>query len=357
MKLLIVDDSALMRGIVKEVISQRDTIEVVGEAANGLAGYEMSLSLKPDVIVMDINMPVMNGLEATRRIMAEEPVPIIIFSSAVDAAVSFEAVAAGAFGVLKKPDIDQLSDPAFANSFLDTVESAGKSKKRRSYGAADFSFGADNGKRAEPFSLQQDTPPAIQRTGFSAVVLGASTGGPVAVRNVLSALPGDFPLGIAVVQHLEEGFDEGYAQWLDEGCSLKVRLSAGVPEPFLPGTVVIAQVNRHLVVADGKLTTDDGPRVLNQKPAVDVLFESAAEWYGTRVIGILLTGMGRDGAAGCKKIRDKGGYTLVQDQATSAIFSMPKTAIELGGASEVLPLAEIPKRLLALACGAEGKKR
>ncbi len=351
MKLLIVDDSALMRGIVKEVLSQRSTIEVAGEAANGLAGYEMSLSLKPDVIVMDINMPVMNGLEATRRIMAEQPVPIIIFSSAVDAAVSFEAITAGAFEVLKKPDIDRFNDPSFANAFLDMIESAGKTKRKWDYGAADIE------RRTEILSIRTDVPQPALRRGFSAVVLGASTGGPIAVRNVLAALPGDFPLGIAVVQHLEEGFDEGYAQWLDEACALEVRLSSEAPEAFKPGTVAIARVNKHLVVADGKLALGDGPRVLNQKPAVDVLFESAAEWFGNRVIGILLTGMGRDGAAGCKKIRDKGGYTLVQDQATSAIFSMPKTAIELGGASEVLPLAEIPKRLLALVGRAEGGKQ
>jgi two-component system chemotaxis response regulator CheB len=181
---------------------------------------------------------------------------------------------------------------------------------------------------------------------FRIVVMGTSTGGPLAVREIISALPANFPLPILLVQHLEAAFDQSYADWLQESTGLKVGLARGGPLPG-PGTLSVAPVGTHLKIDGNELVLDDGPEVFNQKPAVDVLFSSATT-FGKRVLAVLLTGMGRDGAQGCLEIRQHGGYTLVQDQASSAIFGMPRAAIELQAASEILSLSNFAKRMVAL---------
>ncbi len=368
MKILIVDDSALVRGILKQLLLEQSDMVIIGEATNGQSGYEKNLELLPDIIIMDINMPVMDGIEATKKIMAERPVPILIFSSSIEAGSSFEAISAGAVDILKKPDIDQLNDPEFVEVFIDKlknlhrqtaqyVDHAGEpAAASRAAGpgpaaAANSAASTAAGTGGAAGSLKR---PAVHDKDSPVIVIGASTGGPLAVRQVLKYLPPKFSAGIAVVQHLEEGFDAGYTGWLNESTSLNVTLAGTQPQPFLPGNVTVAPVNLHLIVAEGKLTLDDGPKILNQKPAVDALFSTAAEWYGDRVIGVLLTGMGRDGAEGCRKIIAQGGHTLVQNRETSAIFGMPKAAIDLGAASEVLSLADIPRRLIQIVKEKEG---
>lgn len=331
-RVLIVDDSALIRSILKQVIGQDPDFEVAGEASNGKNGCEANLDLEPDMIIMDINMPIMDGLEATRRIMKEKPVPIIIFSSSLDAKVSFEAVSAGAVDMIPKPDIDRISSVEFLEGLKKKIRAAMETRARR-------------GSTAPPAGQEVKKAKAPQAP--DAIVLGASTGGPLAVREILSALPRNLPVGIALVQHLEESFDQGYAAWLNESSELKVHLATG-NDRFNPGEVIIAPVNSHLVVRSGRLELDDGPRVQNQKPAVDVLFSTAAAYYRDRLLGVLLTGMGRDGADGCRDIVNAGGYTLVQDQATSAIFGMPRAAIEAGAASEVVGLPDMAKRIISL---------
>jgi two-component system chemotaxis response regulator CheB len=345
MKLLIVDDSALVRGFLKEIFTVQAKFDVVGEATNGEAGCEKNLELQPDVIVMDVNMPILNGINATKRIMQERPIPIIIFSSNTDANLGFEAISAGAFDVMRKPTIDQLNDPGFQSAFFGKIIAAANAGTRTAR-----TRGAENRLLTMEMHKTGTTQRIADRPSetVAAVVIGASTGGPLAVREVLKGLPASFPVGIALVQHLEEGFDSGYARWLDDYTELSVRLAGPEPERFTPGTVIVAPVNWHLVVVDGRIALSDGPKVLNQKPSVDALFTSAADWFGARAIGILLTGMGRDGAEGCRRIHDNGGRTLVQNESTSAIFGMPKAAIEVGGATEVLPLEQIPKRLMAL---------
>ncbi len=333
---LIVDDSALIRSILRHVLTDAEGFSVIGEASNGQKACELNNELEPDVIIMDINMPVMNGLEATSRIMSEKPVPIVIFSNSVDAGVSFEALSSGALDIIEKPDIDVISSPVFLNELTSKIRLASQSAR--------YNYpGSKNGKGI----ILGKVPPVKT----AAVVIGASTGGPLAVKELLSRLPSSFPVGIAVVQHLEEHFDHGYAAWLDELVELKVRLAVD-NDVFTPGEVLIAPVNRHLAVRQNRLCLEDTPAVLNQKPAVDVLFSTAAENYGKNLLGVLLTGMGRDGADGCLKILNKGGYTLVQDQSTSAIFGMPKAAIDAGAASEILPLQEIPERMISMMEGA-----
>jgi len=331
-RILLVDDSALMRQVLRELLSENPDFQIVAEASNGQAGCEKNLSLVPDLVIMDLDMPILDGVAATARMMAERPVPIFVFSASADSPLGFKALSAGACDVLRKPDIDKLNDKDFKASFFNKIKAVAA---------------AASGSRSPGLSMNKTVHSLVASPKI--VVIGASTGGPVAVRLLLSALPADFPLAIALVQHLEDGFDEGYARWLDEACSLKVCLAGSAPQLFQPGTVVVAPVNRHLMVRGERLILEDGPKVQNQRPSVDLLFHSAAAAFGPGVLGVLLTGMGRDGAEGCKQIVDSGGHTLVQDQETSAIFGMPKAAIEMGGASEILPLPSIAGRLSVLA--------
>jgi len=331
-RVLLVDDSALIRSILNQVFRQDPDFEIIGEVSNGETACKANLDLCPDLVIMDINMPVMDGLRATRKMTDERPVPIIIFSSALDAKVSFEAISAGAIDILQKPNIDRISSPEFLTNLKGKVQTALQSRAGAAPGA----------------TRQVGRPPEKKAPSVpDIVVMGASTGGPLAVREILAGLPRTLTAGIALVQHLEESFDRGYAAWLDEATELTVRLASG-EEYVTPGEVLVAPVNCHLVISNGRLVLNDGPRVLNQKPAVDMLFSTAAVYYRKRVLGVLLTGMGRDGAEGCARIVHAGGYTLVQDQKTSAIFGMPRAAIEAGAASEVLGLPDIAARIITL---------
>lgn len=340
MRVFIIDDSALVRSIVKQILSEAPDMELAGEASNGKAGAEAVEQVKPDLVLLDVNMPVMNGIEATRKIMAAYPVPIIIFSTSVDADVSFQACSAGAVDVMIKPDIGQYNDPKFLDEFYSKLRllGTGRGIKIPDVPAPDLSS----------LKKEESSAPEINHKGMPSkfkpqvIVMGASTGGPKAVRTILSLLPANLQVPVALVQHLETGFDQGYCDWLNELSALKVVL---VQEEMVckPGMVYLAPNDRHIIIKRGPvIMPDDGAKVLNQKPAVDVLFKSAAAAYGGGTAGVLLTGMGSDGASGCLSIIDQGGVTLVQDQATSAIYGMPKEAVRLGAATMVLPLEEIP---------------
>lgn len=326
MRLLLVDDSMLVRSMMKTLLSQWDGFEIIGEASNGTAGVEMAAKLRPDLILMDVNMPEMNGIEATRQIMENFPVPIIVFTSEDVSKIGFDAINSGALEVVPKPDITKMNDPVFTKGFRTVLDHAvrfGSLKIGSSPSSAGFLRGGLDARK--PFDL---------------LVIGASTGGPSAVRKVLSDLPGNYPVPVLLSQHIELGFDQGYADWLDEATELKVSL-AGESQKLQAGTVLVARATHHLVCSRGAAFLDDGPAIANQKPSIDRMFLSALEEYGNRLAGVLLTGMGQDGAKGCKAIVDRGGTTLVQNRQSSMIFGMPKAAIEMGGASRVLSLEEI----------------
>lgn len=328
MDVLLVDDSMLLRNIIKEVLNSDEELNVVAEASNGEMGVKYALEYNPDLIIMDLKMPIMDGIEATKEIMRHNPTPILIFSSEIDADSSFEAYRYGAVDIIKKPDIALLNDPYYYNGFINRLKGIARSKK-------------------ETFRKLKEQRGVARPGGYRLLIIGASTGGPLAVKTILSRLPADFSLPVIVVQHMERGFDKGYADWLNSECELQVRLAKEV-DSLKAGEVLVAPVDSHLIFRDDRVILDDSPPVQNQKPAVDVTFSSAAREYGRRSLAVLLTGMGRDGAEGAVELKKSGGCTLVQDQSSSAIFGMPKAAIELGGASEVLHLDNMAARILEI---------
>jgi two-component system, chemotaxis family, protein-glutamate methylesterase/glutaminase len=331
MKVMLVDDSIIIRNILKKILEDHSDIHIVGEASNGKNAVEMNQKLNPDIIIMDINMPIMNGLEATRVIMQDCPVSIMIFSSELDSIDSFTALKYGALEVMSKPTIDQFNDSEFYNDFISKLQSLSEIK-----------FNHNNLEKTLEGSVHGNINKKIDL-----IVMGASTGGPAAVNSILKELKPDMPVGIVLVQHIEANFDEKYAEWLNSECDLSVRLAKENDFPK-PGEVLIAPVGKHLIFKNMVLAFDNGPKVLNQKPSVNSLFASAANQFGASLAGVLLTGMGADGADGCVLIKKNKGYTIVQDKETSTIFGMPRVAIEKGGASIVLPLNEISKYIMEI---------
>jgi two-component system, chemotaxis family, protein-glutamate methylesterase/glutaminase len=336
MKVLIVDDSVLMRTILKDFFARHE-FDVVGEASNGRMAVQMNDQLHPDLVTMDFDMPMMNGIEATAEIMQRRAVPVVIVSGEVTDTVRFAAFKAGAADVIAKPELDRFYDTDFTSALINRLRGVISEPVRTESARTARVPGTSRAASTAPVGPTAGVP---AYGGVDMVVIGASTGGPVAVKTVLSALPSDFPVGIAVVQHIEARFADGYARWLDGECPLSVRLATD-GQSLSGGTVVVAPGDEHLLIRNDRVVLDNGPKVGNHRPAVDRLFETAAASFGTRLVGVLLTGMGRDGAAGCVAIREHGGFTIVQDEATSFIYGMPKAAAELGGASVVKPIEEI----------------
>jgi len=330
-RVLVADDSALFRELIAGVVTADPGFELAAVAGDGEEAARLVKRLRPDVITMDLNMPDADGFAGIARIMAETPTPILVLTAHPSEGAGFRALSLGALDILEKP-------PERAN-LLDygrTLRTrlrllAGVKVIRHPRGLKDRISAAP--RRAEPPEL---------------VVMGASLGGPRALAAILTRLPASFPLPVAVVQHIAVGFTGGLAGWLDQECALAVA-EAVEGEPLRPGRVVLAPSGRHLLVERGQVHLSDAPPVDTFKPSVNPLFVSAARHYGPRACGVLLTGMGRDGAEGLKVIKDRGGTALVQDEATSAVFGMPRAAIELGAADRVLPLSEIPRALVELA--------
>lgn len=342
-RVLVVDDSAVIRTLLKRSLAKDPRIEIVGEAYDGEGAIEQNRLLKPDVITMDIYMPVMDGIEATKRIMRESPAAIMIFSTEDSARMGYAALEAGAVDMLKKPDLTHFS-PDFYRSFIERIvavtERGHKSPvfAKRTEGLSPFSMPAATAVKKKVLA-----PAAKGERDL--LVIGASTGGPVAVQQVLSKIGRDFPYPILITQHIDSSFDKHYSSWLSDTTGMKVTLAqdGGLLEP---GTVYVAPANYHLVVgsrtaAGYRSNLVDEPPVNYLKPAVDYLFKSAAKVAGSHCIAVLLTGMGRDGAAGCVDIHKNGGYTIAEAEETCVVFGMPKAAIDLGAASTVLPLYDI----------------
>lgn len=329
-EVLVVDDSALVRQTLKELLERSGEFSVELAADPFIAERRIALK-RPQVIVLDIEMPGMDGLTFLTRIMATDPIPVVICSARAgeDAAVAIEALARGAIDVLPKPRLavkDFLSDTS--SLLLDTVRAAAQSKRGRS---------AIKASRA-PIA---EVPKSVGSSW--AVALGASTGGTEALAVILASLPIDAP-AVLVVQHMPEGFTRAFAGRLNGLSPMQVK-EAEDGDLVRQGEVLLAPGNRHMsVIRDGLrfvVHIQSTPHVNRHRPSVDVLFRSVADTFGPRSVGVLLTGMGRDGASGLLEMKNRGAQTIAQDEASSIVFGMPKEAILLGAASRILPLQDI----------------
>jgi two-component system chemotaxis response regulator CheB len=363
---LIVDDSPLVRSILRDFLEGSGRFRVVGEAENGREGVEQALALDPDLITMDIDMPVMNGLDAIGEIRKTLAVPVVVISTHDTAKTAYEATARGALEFYAK-DVFTAGMPAEKRArILETlIHVAGIKGTLPILRDGRFSF--DECSRTGPASLAAPgpaptTPAAAAPAGpdrrraaagraVEAVVIAASTGGPRALCSICGALPGDFPVPIMLVQHNSSGFDRGFVQWLNGYTALEVVLAQAGTLPAA-GKIYMAPTDRHLLMdGSGVFAFDDGAPVNNQKPAADMLFKSAAGFYGAGLVSLVLTGMGVDGAAGTRAVKEGGGVTLAQDEGSSMIYGMPRAARETGCVDSIVALDLIPRRLLQVVRG------
>jgi len=330
-RVLVVDDSAFMRILISDMLNSEPGIEVVGVAKDGFEAIEKTKSLSPDVITMDVEMPRMNGLEALKRIMEEKFTPVVMLSgiTAKNADITVEALANGAFDFVLKPsgtlslDIDKVREELIA-----------KIKSAYSAYYYDKVFWEPHEYVAEPGMAEPG------RRSRKVVVIGASTGGPKSLVAIFSALP-PIPAGILVVQHMPPHFTRSLAGRLDKHSELQVR-EAVEGDEIRDGKALVAPGDFHMTVNnDGRIHLNRGPRVNAIRPSVDVTMKSVAMTYGCDSLGVLLTGMGKDGAEGMKAIKEHGGKTIACDERTSIIFGMPREAIKLGCVDRILPLDEI----------------
>lgn len=344
-RVLVAEDSAAQRALLVAMLESDPGIRVVGEAADGAEAVEKTLRLHPDLVTMDIQMPVMDGFEATREIMARHPVPIVIVSSSVrrdDIAHSLRAIEAGALTAVAKPEGP--GSPRFEEDRAQLVAMV--------RAMADVKVVRRWNRPGEP---PPPLPPAVgaARVPVRLVVMAASTGGPMALQKILAGLPADFPVPILVVQHLSRGFIGVLAEWLKSSTRLRVRV-AEAGERLAPGTVYLAPDDRHLgVTPGGAVRLDSSDPVDGFRPSASHLFASAAQAYGEGVVALVLTGMGNDGVSGLREARAAGARVLAQDEATSVIYGMPGEAVRAGVVEEVLPVEGIAARLVELAGAGE----
>lgn len=344
LRVLIVDDSLTVRRRLADGFAFDTSCEVVGEAADGQQAFEQCQRLRPDVVTMDLVMPKVDGLRATELIMAHCPTPIIVLSAAenrTEGLRTLDALAAGAVDAVDKPS--GLLDSKWMQTLVSRVRVAARVRVithvRARLHAESSSPRVQSHRVAAP-----SVPPRL-------LVMGASTGGPAAVRHILRSLPADFPLPVLLVLHITEHFDTAMVEWLEAQSGLQVRNAVDGEVLPLPGRLAVrmAPGNRHLVVKSGRLRLVEGPERHSCRPSVDELFESVARELGAAAIGCLLTGMGRDGAEGLAAMRRAGAATVVEDESTCVVFGMPREAIRLGAAQHVVGLTEIPPLLTALA--------
>jgi two-component system, chemotaxis family, protein-glutamate methylesterase/glutaminase len=335
-RVLIVDDSLFMRAAIAKVIAA-GPFEIVGQAKDGKDALEKIKALSPDVCTMDFNMPGMNGADTVRQIMLTKPTPVVMFSAHTQkgAKETFDALAAGAVDFVAKPGGEVSVDLTTIGEELKSKLVAAASARPRA-AAPPPPSNRLSGPIAIPIP-RTTLPGGLPRLA----VIAVSTGGPAALSEVVPALPADLRLAVIIVQHMPAHFTLALAERLDNISRLRVREAANGDRP-MPGVVLIAPGDRHLELDDaGAVVLGDGPLVNGCRPAADVTMLSAVRVYGRRTVGVVMTGMGKDGAAGALAIKQAEGRTLAQDQATSVIFGMPKAAVDLGAIDDVQPLGGI----------------
>lgn len=341
-RVLLADDSAFARGLLRNLLDEDGDAEVVGEATNGAQAVRLAAELEPDLITMAVEMPVMGGLEAITEIMATHAVPILVVSS--DAQQARAAVACGALDAINMPNLDVEE----RKRFVAKVKMLAKIRVITHMRPRTLAQAACDVTEPMPEAMS----PAMLSAGVNGsriFAIASSTGGPQVLAMILAQLPAKFPCPVLISQHISDGFAAGMANWLDSLCKLPVRLALG-GEPLMPGAVYISPSEANLSVSPSRRVAL-AERLPGEiyRPNCDVLLASVADTYRCQAVGIILTGMGNDGAAGIAKIHQAGGVTLAQDEASSAIFGMNKMAIERGGVQRVLPSSEIPKAMCRLA--------
>ncbi|WP_087690469.1 MULTISPECIES: chemotaxis response regulator protein-glutamate methylesterase [unclassified Pandoraea] len=333
MKIGIVNDSVIAVEALRRTLAQRPGLEVAWVAYDGAQAVSMCAPVPPDLVLMDLVMPVMDGVAATREIMRRTPCPILIVTSDVGhhASLVFDAMGAGAVDAVDTPVLGGSDLARPASSLLSKIDAVA----------------AQQAEANAVVPVAPVAPPITPRTD-ALIAIGASAGGPAALATLLGRLPANFAAGVIVVQHVDDAFAPGMAAWLDQQTPLTVRLAQAGDRP-VAGEVLLAGGNRHLRLdASGRCGYSDEPKSAVYRPSIDVFLQSVAECWRARAVGVLLTGMGRDGAAGLGAMRTRGFITIAQDRATSAVYGMPKAAAEAGAASEILPLTTIAPQLITL---------
>ncbi|MDB5598013.1 MAG: Chemotaxis response regulator protein-glutamate methylesterase [Xanthobacteraceae bacterium] len=354
-RVLIIDDSASVRQTLTDILSSDPEIEVIGTASDPFVAARRIQQDLPDVITLDVEMPRMDGITFLRKLMAQHPIPVVMCSSLIEegSATLLEALEAGALDIILKPRIDTKQGLLESSvRICDAVKAAARATLSRMPARQTR---AQSGRPPPAKKLTADAmlpPPgsrrAMARTTETVICIGASTGGTESLRVVLEALPPDSP-GIVIVQHMPENFTKAFAKRLDGLCQVEVK-EAVDGDTVLRGRVLIAPGNRHTLLhrsgARYYVTVKDGPLVSRHRPSVDVLFRSAAQYAGSNATGIILTGMGDDGARGLLEMKTAGALTIAQDEATSVVFGMPREAIELGAADKILPLDMMASQII-----------
>ncbi len=338
LRVVVADDSGTIRALLRQWLTPELGFEIVGEAANGKECVQLVQNLRPAIVVMDMDMPVMDGVEATREIMSRQPTPILIFtSSEIDSkrGVFFKALDAGALDLFHKPRlITDDETNAATDRFRKLLKLLAPIKPIR--------------RGILPAKPAAWLPAPLPGPGFPRVLaVAASTGGPAALINVLKILPAGFPVCTLLVQHMAAEFMQGFAEWLGQNIGLPVRLAAH-GDAIRPGAVLVAPGDVHMrLTAEGRVHLDHSDPVNSCRPSADILFDSVARVSGPGSIGVILTGMGEDGAKGLLHMRQSGALTIAQDEASCVVYGMPKAAAETGAAGQVLPLEDIGKFIMS----------
>lgn len=346
-RVLIVDDSKLIRDVLTDILKEQADIQVVGTAADAFEARDKIKDLNPDVITLDVEMPKMNGLEFLDRLMRAKPMPVVMISSFTETGseITFRALELGAVDFVLKPKLNEQTPDDYGRVIADKIRAA-KSARLRPPRRVD-----PNDTVSMPAVIAKKPVPRGVKTSERLICVGASTGGTEAIREFLVGMPDDCP-GIVIVQHMPENFTKMFAERLNGLCQITVK-EAEHNDPILPGHAYIAPGGKHLWVKRdegqllAKLSTE--PPMNLHRPSVDFLFMSAAKFVGPDAIGVIMTGMGRDGAKGMVEMKSKGAWNIAQDEATSVIFGMPREAIEAGAVHEVAPLGKLRERALARA--------
>jgi len=340
-RVLVVDDSALMRKLIPQILERDPSIEVVGTAMDGSFGLKKIENLNPQVVTLDLEMPGMNGIDMLKQIMRKHPVPVIVVSShsTEGASITMKALGLGAFDFVAKPTDVSTRMPEIAAELIAKIKAAASS---RSVSVKALEGGVPLSK----------APASSEKEPTKIIAIGVSTGGPNALQYVFSQIPADFPGTILVVQHMPENFTEMFARRLDETCALRVK-EAQSGDLLLRGRVLVCPGSRHLKAKRMPLGNvallSDEPRIRGHRPSADVLFRSVAEEFGPQTVGVIMTGMGDDGAEGLGTVRASGGMTIAQSEQSCVVFGMPKAAIERGYATRIVDLESMASTLMSLA--------